>query len=87
MVGGEYWLFTNYASQCQGQVRDKQGPAGTSRNKQEQTGTKQGQEGTRQGQTEIGMNKQGQSLSVPVQSGPAPGGGARKEPGGRNRGR
>ena len=35
-------LFTNYASQCLGQGRDKQGPAGTSRDKQGQSRDKAG---------------------------------------------
>ena len=51
-------LFTNYASQCQEQRRDKQG----------QAGTKQGQAGTRHGQTEIGREKQGHSLFCPCLS-------------------
>ena len=49
-------LFTNYASQCQGQRRDKQG----------QAGTKQGQSGTGQGQTGTIRDKQGHVLSVPT---------------------
>ena len=63
-------LFTNYASQCQGQGREKQGQAGT---RQGQSGTRQGKTWTsrdkaetRQGQTGTSRDKQGQSLSVPA---------------------
>ena len=52
----QYRLFTNYASQCQEQHRDKQG----------QAGTKQGQAGTWQGQTGTSRDKQGHSLFVPA---------------------
>ena len=50
------WLFTNYASQCQGQRRDKQGQAGTSRDK---AGTSRDKAGTNR-------DKQGQAGTVPV---------------------
>ena len=52
-------LFTNYASQCQGQRRDKQGQAGTSRDKQGQGRDKQVQSGTNRDMSFL-------SLLVPV---------------------
>ena len=52
MFDNKFGLFTNYASQCQGQRRDKKGQAGTSRDK---AGTNR----DRQGQTRT-------SLSVPA---------------------
>ena len=55
----EIRLFTNYATQCQGHHKDKQGQAVI---KQGQTGTNR----DKQGQTGTNRDKQGHSYSIPA---------------------
>ena len=62
----KYRLFTHYAGQCLGQVRDKQGHTGTSRNMQGQGRGRQGQGRDRQGQTRTSKASSYLSLLVPV---------------------
>ena len=59
----QFWLFTNYASQCQGKGRDKQGQTWT---RQGQAETRQGRTGARQGLTGTNRECTSWSLLIPV---------------------